>query len=169
MIMMNVMKNIRIAKVTINIGCGEAGDKLEKATKLLGTLTEKKIIQTRTTKRSTFGTPKGRPIGCKVTLRGKDAEEFLKRALDALDNKLSQRKFDKLGNFSFGIKEHIDMTNVKYDPNIGIYGMDVCVTLGRPGYRVSRKKISSKIGKNHLITKDEAIKWIADKFGAVIE
>ncbi len=165
---MNPMRKIRIEKVTINIGCGEAGEKLEKAKKLLENLTNRKVVITKTHRRTTFGTAKGRPIGCKVTLRGKEAEEFLKKAFDAIDNKLQKTVFDAQGNFSFGIKEHIDIPGVRYDPEIGIFGMDVCVTLERPGFRVKRKKLSSKIGKKHLIKPEEAIEWVSKIYGVEI-
>jgi len=161
---MNPMRDIRIEKITLNIGCGEAGEKLDKAKKLLEILTNKKIVITNTHKRTTFGMAKGRPIGCKITLRGKDAEEFLKKALDAVDFKLTKSVFDKQGSFSFGIKEHIDIHGVKYDPEIGIFGMDVCVTLERPGFRVKRKKISHKIGKKHLIKLEEAMDWVVKNY-----
>ncbi|NIM47292.1 MAG: 50S ribosomal protein L5 [Candidatus Aenigmarchaeota archaeon] len=165
---MNPMRKIQIEKITINIGCGEAGETLEKAKALLENLTAKKVVITKTHKRTTFGTAGGRPIGCKVTLRGKDAEEFLKKALDAVDNKLSKIVFDVQGNFSFGIREHIDILGVRYDPEIGIFGMDVCVTLERPGFRVKRRKVSSKIGKKHLIKPEEAMEWIAKNYGVEI-
>lgn len=46
--------------------------------------------------------------------------------------------------------------------------MDICVTLERPGYRVKRKKLKRKIGKNHLIKKEEAIEWVKKMFGVEI-
>ena len=165
---MNVMKNIRIEKVTINIGCGNAEEKLEKAKTLLESLTNKKIVMTKTKTRNTFGTAKGRPIGCKITLRKKDAEEFLKRAFDAVDKKLSKGVFDEQGSFSFGVKEHIDIPGVRYDPEIGIFGMDVCVTLERPGFRVKRKRMGGKIGKSHLIKPEETMEWISKSYGVEI-
>jgi len=161
---MNPMRNIRIEKITLNIGCGEAGDKLEKAKKLLEALTGKKVVITATHERTTFGSPKGRPIGCKITLRGKSAEEFLKKAFDAVDFKLSKGVFDRQGSFSFGVKEHISLSGVKYDPDIGIFGMDVCVSLERPGFRIKRKKISHSIGKKHLIKPEEAMEWVANNY-----
>lgn len=161
---MNPMQNIRIEKITLNIGCGESGEKLDKAKKLLAVLTGKKIVVTQTHKRTSFGMAKGRPIGCKVTLRKKDAEDFLKKALDVVDFKLSKDVFDKQGSFSFGIKEHIDIPGVRYDPNIGIFGMDIAVTLERPGFRVKRKKLSHKIGKKHLIKPEEAMEWIVKNY-----
>lgn len=166
---MNAMREIRIAKVTLNIGCGEAGEKLDKAKKLLETLTGKIAPLTKTRRRTTFGTPKGRTIGCKVTLRGKAAFDFLKRSLDAVDFKLKNSVFDRQGNFSFGVKEHIHIPGVKYDPSIGIYGMDICVSLERRGYRVARKKMSSKIGKSHLITAEESKEWAIKNLGVKVE
>ena len=162
------MKNIKIEKVTINIGCGDSGEKLERAKKLLERLINKKIVVTKTHGRTTFGMAKGRPIGVKVTLRRKDAEEFLKRALDALDFKLPENIFDKQGSFSFGIKEHIDLPGVKYDPELGIFGMDVSVTLERPGFRIKKKRIPNKIGKSHLIKPEEARDWIVKNYNVEV-
>lgn len=163
--MKNVMKEIKIEKVTLNIGAGESGEKLEKAKKLLGSLTGKKVMETKTKKRTTFGVGRGRPIGAKVTLREDSAEEFLKKIFESKDKKISKKYFDKNGNFSIGVHEHIDIPSVRYDPKIGIFGMDVCVTLERPGYRVKRRKISKAIGKSHKITKEEAISFVKEKFG----
>lgn len=165
----NAMREIRIEKVVLNIGCGEAGEKLDKAKKLLERLIEKKVVISNTHDRTTFGMAKGRPIGVKVTLRGNDAMAFLKRALDAIDFKLFPQVFDTQGNFSFGIHEHIHLPGVKYDPEIGIFGMDVCVRLERRGYRVLKKKISSKMGKKHRITPQEAAAWAEKNLGVKIE
>ncbi len=166
---MNPMRAIRIEKITVNIGVGEPGEKLEKAKKLLESLLNKKIILTRTRKRTTFGTPKGRTIGVKVTLRGKDAEEFLKRALEAREKRLPKTVFDTQGNFSFGVKEHIDMPGVKYDPELGIFGMDVSVTLERLGFRIQRKAMARKLGRKHRITEEDAMQWVIGKFGIKVE
>jgi large subunit ribosomal protein L5 len=163
--MMNSMKEIRLEKVTINIGAGEAGPKLEKAKKLLEKLTQKKILVTKTHKRTTFGVAKKRPIGVKVTLRGESAKEFLSNALKSLDNKLESSCFDRNGNFSFGVREYIHLPGVRYDPDIGILGMDVCVTLERPGFRIKRRKIMRKpIGKSHRISPEEAKEWVKNEF-----
>ena len=166
---MNKMQDIRIEKITVNVGCGEAGQKLDRAKTMLEIITGKKVVLTRTKRRTTFGVPKHRQIGCKAILRGNDAEAFLKNAFEAVENKLSLKCFDKNGNFSFGIKEQIDLPGVKYDPDIGIYGFDVCVTLERPGFRVKRKRMGSKIGKNHVIKPDESKDWVIKKFNINVE
>ena len=166
---MNPMKEIRIEKVVINIGIGEPGEPLEKASKLIASLTGTKVVKTKTRKRTTFGVGKGRPIGCKTTLRGKHAAEFLSKLLDAVDFKLSPHVFDAQGNFSFGVKEHISIPGVRYDPNIGIYGMDVCVRLERRGYRVARKRMGDKVGASHKITPEEAKEWAIKNLNVKVE
>ncbi len=163
------MREIRVEKIVINIGCGEGGEKLEKAKKILVLLTKNIVVATQTSKRTTFGTPKGRPIGCMTTLRGKEAVEFLKKAFEAVDNKLPLRVFDRQGSFSFGIREYIDIPGARYDPEIGLYGMDVCVSLGRKGFRVLRKRISTHLGKGHRIAPQEAAQFISQKFGIKVE
>lgn len=164
----NPMREIRIEKVTINIGIGDAGERLEKAKKLLESLTGKKILETKARKRSTFGVSKGRSIGAKVTLRGSESISFLEKIMNSKENNISNRCFDKNGNFSLGVHEHIDIPGVRYDPKIGIFGMDVCVTLMRPGLRVSKRKISKKIGKKHRIKKEDAMDFVKKKFGVEV-
>ena len=120
---------------------------------------------TRTHKRTTFGPAKGRPIGAKVTLRGEKAMQLLEKLLQAVDNRLKPSQFDRNGNFSFGVKEYIHIPGMKYDPDIGIIGFDVAITLTRPGFRVSRKRMRpGKIGKSHRITPEDAQKWVHDNF-----
>jgi len=167
---MNPMRRIHVDKVTVNIGVGESGQRLVNAEKVLELLTGQKPVRTYAKKTiQTFGIRKGEAIGCKVTLRGERAVEFLRKALSVVNNRLSERQFDEFGAFSFGIREHIDFPDVSYDPEIGIFGMDVCVTLARPGYRVARRKIKrSKIGRSHRVTKEEAIRFVSEEFGVEV-
>ncbi len=162
----NVMKNISIDKVVVNIGIGSAGEHLENSKEFLSKLTGKKPILTKTNDRNpTWGLRRGLNIGTKVTLRGDDATSFLEKSFEAEGNKLKKTSFDKRGNFSFGVREYIDFPGVKYDPQLGMLGFDVCVSLKRPGYRVSKRKIQkSKPGKKHIITVDEAINFVTDNF-----
>lgn len=61
------------------------------------------------------------------------------------------------------------MPGVKYDPTLGIFGFDVCVTIERPGYRVMRRRRrKSKIGKNHRVTREEAIKFVQEFLGVKV-
>ena len=165
------MKEVNIEKVTLNIGVGEARDKLEKAVKLLENITGSKAVRTKTMKRiPTWGVRPNLTIGAKVTLRGKKAEELFKRLIQAIDNKLNPRKFDNFGNFAFGIEEYILIPGVEYDINIGIIGLEVAVTLYRKGYRVKRRRINKgKIPMRHHILKEEAIEFIKNKFNVNME
>jgi large subunit ribosomal protein L5 len=163
---MNPMREIRIEKVVLNMGVGEGGDKLAKAESVLERITGQKPIRTyaKSTIRD-WGLKKGSPIGCKVTLRKRGAEEVLDRLFEAIERRVKKGSFDGRGNFSFGIKEHIDIPGITYDPAVGIFGMDVCVSLCRPGFRVKwRRRGSHRIPPKHLITREEAIDFVAEKF-----
>lgn len=167
---MNPMKDIRIEKVTINIGAGKDQAKLDKGVILLNYISGSKPIKTVTKKRiQEWGLRPGLPIGCKVTLRKGKAYELLGRLLDAKDYRLLESQFDESGSISFGIHEYIDIPGVKYDPKIGIMGLEVCVTLERPGFRIKRRKLMPrKIPVNHRITKKESIKFMKQKFNVKV-
>ena len=138
---MNIMKKIRIAKLTLNIGAGNNQDVLKKGMTLLKTLTGVEPVKTTSDKRIPgWGVRPGLPIGCKLTLRGKEATELLKRLLRAKESKLKQSCFDENGNVSFGIHEYIDVPDLNYDTEIGIMGFQACVSLSRPGFRVKYRK-----------------------------
>jgi len=162
----NPMLKPRIEKVTVNISVGKSGEPLEKAATVLKGLTDQQPCKRKAKKTiRDFGIRKGEPIACLVTLRKEKAKDFLKKAFRAVDNKLSKDSFDRYGDFSFGIKEHIEIHGTKYVPELGIYGMDVSVALGRPGYRVKRRhRAKSKIGSDHLLTAEEAMLFIKDEF-----
>jgi large subunit ribosomal protein L5 len=157
------MREIRIEKVTINVGCGGDLDKIERAKKLLELLTKQKPVITLSKKRSTFGIARGKPVGVKVTLRKKKAEEFLKKVLEAKKNTISANQISD-GSFSIGVAEYIELPGVKYNHEIGNLGFDVCVTLERPGYRVKRRKVKkANIGKKHIINKEDVIQWLKER------
>jgi len=167
---LNQMQDIQIEKVIINIGVGEAGEKLIKAEKVLELLTKHKPIRTlaKTTNKD-LGIRKGMPIGCKITLRGEEMLNFLKEAFWIKENKIADYSFDSEGNFSFGIADYTDFKDMKYDPDIGIFGMDISVTLARKGFRVkNRKHARGKIPKNHRITPNEAKKFVKSKLNVEV-
>jgi large subunit ribosomal protein L5 len=162
-----MMKEILLEKVTLNIGAGESGPKLEKSKAILEKISGGKAVITSTKRRSTFGVAKGKPIGVKVTIRGKGAEDLLRRLIQGRDNKLKPSFFDSTGSFSFGVAEYINIPGIKYDPDVGIMGLDVAVTLTRRGYRVKKRKMRpGKVGKSHKIKPEEAMEFIKSKFGA---
>jgi len=166
----NPMLKPHLEKVTVNMAVGKSGEPLEKAAKVLIQLTGQKPYYCKAKKTvRDFGIRKGESIACFVTLRKAKTTEFLKKAFVAVDNKISRANFDKLGNFSFGIKEHIDIPGTKYVPELGIHGMDVCVTLARPGQRVKRRhNAKSKVGAKQILTPEEAEALIAEEFGVQI-
>jgi len=160
----------RIDKVVVNISVGKSGEPLEKAAKILKDLTGQNPCKRKAKKTiRDFGIRKGEPTACITTLRKQRATEFLKKALPVIDNKLQRSCFDRYGNFSFGIKEHIEIKGVKYDPEVGIFGMDVCVSLSRPGYRVKEKRREkAKIGSRHILTHQETMVFVKDALGVEI-
>jgi large subunit ribosomal protein L5 len=167
----NPMRKPHVDKLVVNIGVGSDGESMAPAMKLIEKLTGKKPVQTYSKhKIPAWGLRQGLPIGTKVTLRGKDAHDFLEKSLSAVEKVLKKKNFDDVGNLTFGIEQYIFYDGVKYDPDIGTMGLQVSVTLERPGFRIKRRKIKkSRIGKKHLIGKDEAIAFITSEFGVTIE
>ncbi|AKA47799.1 50S ribosomal protein L5 [uncultured archaeon] len=169
--MSNPMEEITIDKVVVNIGVGQAGERLTKATKVLEMLTKHTPVTT-TSKKTVrdFNIRQGLTIGTKVTLRGKDAEEFLQRALYAREYKVPHYSFDKQGNAYFGVADYTDFKGMKYDPNIGIFGMDVAVVIKRKGgFRLHKRKIGAKkVPSKIRVKREEAMEFLTSKYGLVV-
>lgn len=165
----SIMKKITVGKVVVNIGVGKSGEILEKAKSALEEITGQQP-SVRGAKNSVrdFGIHKGEPIATMVTLRRNSAIDFLKRSIEAKGNILKSSSFDDFGNISLGIHEHIDIPGTKYNPELGIFGMDVSVALTRPGYRIAKKREHKSVGQKHRITKEEAIDFFKQSFGARI-
>lgn len=164
------MRLPRIEKVVVNLNVGKSGEPLEKANKVLEEITGQTPVKRKAKKTiRDFGIREGESIAVVVTLRKQKAIDFLKKILPIVDNKISARSFDVRGNFSFGLKEHIEIPGVKYDPDVGIFGMDVCVTINRPGQRVkTRKKQDKSIGPKHVLTPEESIVFVKQLLGVEI-
>ncbi|MBI2656016.1 50S ribosomal protein L5 [Candidatus Woesearchaeota archaeon] len=165
------MKIIKIEKITLNIGAGKDQSRLEKGIVLLNSIGNGTPVKTVTNKRvQEWGLRPGLPIGCKITLRKGKAASLLPRLLESVDNKLNPRQFDDNGNIAFGIHEYIEIPGIKYDPKIGIMGLQVCVTLERPGFRIKRRKIMPrKIPARHRISRQEAIEFMSKSFSTMVE
>lgn len=163
---MNDMKSLKVEKVTVNIGVGEGGERLRKARQVLEAVTNQDaILTTSKTINKDWAIRKNMPIGCKVTLRGDKAEDFLKRALSTRNNRIADWSFDEEGNVSFGVPDHTDFEGMKYDPDIGVFGMDVCVTIERPGFRVKKRRVQpGKIPKRHRVAPEESMEFLEKTF-----
>lgn len=167
----NPMRKIRVAKVVLNIGLGKSGEAIERGKKVLEQVAGQSPAQTRA-KRSVrdFGTHKGEPIGVIVTVRGDETTALIEKLLAAREKKLQGSCFDPRGSVSFGIREHIEIPGIRYDPAIGILGMNVSVLLERPGFVVARRnRRATRVGKAHLVSREEAVQYFKDNFGALVQ
>jgi len=166
----NPMKKPYLEKIVLNIGVGAGGEELEKAVSVLQQITGKNATKTLSKVNvKEFNLRKGRPIGCKITIRDKEAENLLKRLLIVNNNKILRSSFDDFGNFAFGIDEHIKIPQTDYEASIGLWGLDVCGRIIRPGMRVKcRRKAKAKIPPHHYVSRNEAQYFLEQYFGVDI-
>ena len=135
----NTFQGPKIVKVVINMGLGLDGAdaKIMKSTEEdLGKITGQKPTVTKFKKSvANFKTRKGTNAGLKVTLRGNKMYEFIDRLVNIALPRikdfrgLSPKGFDKFGNYTFGIKEHIIFHEVNFDRIDKIRGLDVVVVI----------------------------------------
>ncbi len=164
------MRELYVDKVVVHMGVGEGGDKLSRAIELMRQITGNAPVRSNAKKTNpTFGIRKGAPISCKVTLRGKKAGKFLETALGIIGKKVSTGQIDRQGNFSFGIEEHTDFPGMSYDPQIGIYGMDINVVLARRGIRVNRRHIEQRrLPKKQQVTPDDSLAFLKSRYNVEV-
>ncbi|UPV75010.1 50S ribosomal protein L5 [Halorussus limi] len=163
------MREPTVEKVVVHMGVGEGGRELADAEDILEDVTGQQSVRTlaKSTKPE-FGIRQGDPIGTKVTLRDDEAREFLQKALPLAD--IAARQFDETGNFSFGVEEHTEFPSQEYDPNVGIYGLDVTVNLVRPGYRISKRdKVTRSVPSAHKLDAEDAIAFLESNFDVEVE
>jgi large subunit ribosomal protein L5 len=159
----NPCRQIKIEKILLSAG---AVDKeLEKSKKLLELISKRKAQLIASSKRiPDFGVRPGLEVGARITIRGKEGTELLRRLLGAIDNILRKKQIST-NHFSFGIHEYIDIPGMEYQRDIGIKGFNVSVVFIRQGVRVTRKKIKSgRLPKKQQISKEEIIKFMEDNF-----
>jgi large subunit ribosomal protein L5 len=134
----NVMQVPRIAKITVNMGVGEAvADKkvMDAAVADLIKITGQKPLITKSRKAiASFKIRAGLAVGAKVTLRGMRMYEFLDRLINIAMPRIrdfrgvSPRAFDGQGNYSLGVKEQIIFPEIQYDQIDQVRGMDITIT-----------------------------------------
>jgi large subunit ribosomal protein L5 len=160
----NVMREIKIEKIVLSVS--GIAEELEKGVKLLELLTDKKRkpAKMKSKKRiPSLGVRPGLEIGAVITIR-KNPEEMLKKFLLTIDNVLRKKQISE-NNFSFGIKEYIEVPGMEYQREIGIRGLDVTVVFKRTGRRVKlRKTKKGKIPSRQKITREEIIEFMKNKF-----
>lgn len=158
----NPTRQVKIEKVVISVGGTE--DKLEKNTKLIELLTERKSAKKKTGKR--IPTLNVRPklnVGSVITIR-RNFEPLLKRLLTAVDNRIKKKQVSE-NTFSFGIKEYIEIPGLEYQRDIGITGFDVTITFRRAGKRVQLRRMKTNhVPKRQRVSEEEIIKYMEEKF-----
>lgn len=166
----NPMKNPHIVKCVVNIGVGKGGEELRKARKVIEMVTGQEPVDTISKiTNADLDVREDQPVGTKVTLRGTKAYEFLKEAFWVKEDMILEDSFDEYGNFSFGISDYTDFKGKSYNPNIGIFGMDISVELARKGQRVKRRvKQPKRIPDKHRLTKQEGIDFVEKAFGVEV-
>lgn len=159
---MNPMREVKIEKVVLSMG--GTGEELEKSVKLLKVITGRKPAKKKSHKRiPSLGVRPNLEVGAVVTIR-QNTREFLRKMLIAIDNQLTKKQISE-NNFSFGVKEYLEIPGIEYQRDIGIMGFDVTVVFKRTGKRVKLKKIKrGKIPKKQIISREEIIKFMEDNF-----
>jgi len=165
----HAMREPAIEKVVVHMAVGEGGRELQNAQEILEEIAGQESVQTLAKRTiAEFNVREGDPIGAKTTLRGDDAHDFLETALPLTELSVSQ--FDDTGNFSFGVAEHTEFPSQEYDPQIGIYGLDVTVTVVRPGYRVSKRDQETRsIPSGHQMTPEDAANYVEANFDVEVD
>lgn len=157
------MKKVKIEKVVLSVG-GTA-EELEKGVKLLKLITGRNPAKMKSRKRiPSFSVRPGLEVGAVVTIR-KGAIDILKRMLSAENNTLKRKQISN-NNFSFGIKEYIEIPGMEYQRDIGIIGFDITVVFKKSGRRVALKKTKSgRVPERQRVSQEEIIKFMEENFG----
>ena len=135
----NIYMGPKIEKIVLNMGLGLDGNDskiLKSCEEDLAKITGQKPVSTKFKKSvANFKTRKGTNAGLKVTLRKNKMYEFLDRLVNIALPRikdfrgLSPKSFDKFGNYSFGIKEHIIFPEVSFDRADKVRGLDIIISI----------------------------------------
>ena len=135
----NLYMGPKIEKIVLNMGLGLDGNDskmLKSCEEDLAKITGQKPVTTKFKKSvANFKTRKGTNAGLKVTLRKNKMYEFLDRLVNIALPRikdfrgLSSKGFDKFGNYTFGIKEHIIFPEVNFDKVEKIRGLDITIVI----------------------------------------
>jgi large subunit ribosomal protein L5 len=135
----NIFMTPKIEKVVLNMGLGlEGADAkiLKAAEEDMGKITGQKPVITKFKKSvANFKTRKGSNAGLKVTLRKNKMYEFIDRLVNIALPRikdfrgLSPKGFDKLGNYTFGVKEHIIFPEVSFERADKVRGLDIIIVI----------------------------------------
>ena len=135
----NINMGPKLEKIVINMGLGLDGNDakiIKSCEEDLSLLTGQKPVKTRFKKSiSNFKTRKGSNAGLKVSLRKDRMYEFLDRLVNIALPRikdfrgLSKNGFDKTGNYTFGVKEHIIFPEVNFDKVEKIRGLDITIVV----------------------------------------
>ena len=162
----NIMQEIRLEKVILNIG--GVDEKLDRGVILLENISGRKAIRVKATKRiPTWNVRPGLEVGTKVTLRGNEAVEMVKKLLPAIDNTLKEKQIQN-NCFSFGIHEYIEIPGIKYIREVGILGFEVTVVFSRAGKSVEQKKVKRGKSRRLTVTREEIENYLITKFNTDI-
>jgi len=133
----NPMQVPKLEKIVVNVGIGQATstpELIDEAVAELEMITGQKAIITRARKSiANFHLRAGMPIGCCVTLRGRQMYEFFDRLVNASLPRIrdfrgvSAKAFDGRGNYTLGLKEQIMFPEIHYDKVKNVHGMDICI------------------------------------------
>lgn len=153
-------------KVILNIG--GVAEKLDKGVILLESISGRKAVRVKATKRiPTWNVKPGLEVGTKVTLRGQDAIKMVEKLLPAIDNTLKEKQIQD-NCFSFGIHEYIEIPGIKYIREVGIMGFEVTVVFSRAGKSVENKKVKRGKARRLTVTRGEIENYLITKFNTNI-
>lgn len=162
----NPMREVKLEKVILNIG--GVADKLDKGVILLEAVSGKKPVKVKATRRiPTWSVRPGLEVGAKVTLRGKDAMDILKKLLPAIDNTLKEKQIQP-NCFSFGIHEYIEIPGIEYIREVGIMGFEVTAVFTRSGKSVEKKKVKRGRARRIVVPREEVEEYLTTKFNTNI-